>query len=60
MATERRDAKVLGVRLSTTELRMVEEMSEATGLSLSDIVRQAIRKEYASTTEAKRRPRKGK
>lgn len=51
---------MLGVRLSTTELRMVEEMSEATGLSLSDIVRQAIRKEYASTTEAKRRPRKGK
>ena len=37
----------VGVRLSPEEAAVVAQVSEETGLSASDIVRQAIRKTYA-------------
>lgn len=46
MATERRDAKVLGVRLSARELDMVDALTERCGLTASDVVRLLLRKEY--------------
>jgi hypothetical protein len=37
----------LGLRITKSEARMLEELSEATGLSMSDVVRMAIRREHA-------------
>ena len=46
---EKRDARVLGVRLSKIETHMIDALEEATGLSASNIVRHLIRKEYDAT-----------
>lgn len=37
----------LGLRVTKSEARMLEELSEVTGLSMSDVVRMAIRREHA-------------
>jgi hypothetical protein len=36
----------LGLRITKSEVRMLEELAEATGLSMSDVVRMAIRREH--------------
>jgi hypothetical protein len=37
----------VALRLTTEEARVVAEVSDETGLSVSDVVRQALRKAYA-------------
>lgn len=37
----------LGVRVTPTEVQMLGELSELTGLGMTDVIRQAIRREYA-------------
>jgi predicted DNA-binding protein len=37
----------MGIRLTPGEAKMLEALSEATGLTMSNVVRQAIRREYA-------------
>lgn len=44
--------KHLGVRLTPEEARVVSEVSEETGLSVSDVVRQAVRQAYAERFRA--------
>src|SRR6186713_2142093 len=36
----------LGLRITPSEVGMLEELSETTGLSMSDVVRMAIRREH--------------
>jgi Ribbon-helix-helix protein, copG family len=36
----------LGLRVTRTEVEMLNKLSEVTGLSMSDVVRMAIRREY--------------
>ncbi len=54
----------LNLRASPTEVRMLEELSEASGLAMSDIVRQLVRQEHEAMFEqrsgARRRRRVGK
>lgn len=38
--------KRLNVRFTPTEVDMIRTLSEETGLSMADIVRQAVRKEH--------------
>lgn len=37
----------LGLRVTPAELKMLEELSEATGLTMSNVVRLSIRREHA-------------
>lgn len=37
----------IGIRFTPSEARMLEELSELTGMGMTDIVRQAIRREYS-------------
>jgi hypothetical protein len=37
----------IGIRFTPTEASMVAELSELTGLSMTDVIRQAIRREYS-------------
>jgi hypothetical protein len=37
----------LGLRVAPSELKMLEALSEASGLSMSNVVRQLVRREYA-------------
>jgi hypothetical protein len=46
MVKERQTERA-AMRFTPTESRMLEELSELTGLSRTDVVRQAIRREYA-------------
>jgi hypothetical protein len=52
--------RTIGLRLTPEEDRVVSEVSDETGLSLSDVVRQAIRKAYADRFKAKpkRKPKR--
>jgi predicted CopG family antitoxin len=45
MAPEKRE-KFVGVRLSVSEERMLQKMADDEGLSLSDMLRQLIRRSY--------------
>ncbi len=45
MAPEKRE-KFVGVRLSESEERMLQSMADDEGLSLSDMLRQLIRRSY--------------
>lgn len=45
MAPEERTER-FGIRLSTTEVAMLDALAEATGLSASDVTRLAIRDAY--------------
>jgi len=49
----------LQMRIAATEKRMLVELSEASGLSMADVVRQAIRREYVSAGPFKRKGRRG-
>src|SRR5690349_5856382 len=37
----------VGMRFTPSEVAMLEALSEATGLTMSNVVRQAVRREYA-------------
>jgi uncharacterized protein (DUF1778 family) len=37
----------IGLRVTKSEAKMLEALSEATGLSMSDVLRMAIRREHA-------------
>jgi uncharacterized protein (DUF1778 family) len=37
----------MGLRVTKSEAKMLEQLSEATGLSMSDVLRMAIRREHA-------------
>jgi hypothetical protein len=37
----------IGVRVTPTEVQMLAELCEITGLGMTDVIRQAIRREYA-------------
>lgn len=45
MVKEAQDQR-LGLRVTRTEVEMLSKLSEVTGLSMSDVVRMAIRREY--------------
>jgi len=40
----------IGLRVTKSEAKMLEKLSEETGLSMSDVLRMAIRREYAERT----------
>lgn len=44
----------VALRMTTEEAQVVHEVSDETGLSVSDVVRQAIRKAYAEKFAAVR------
>ncbi|MEO7035595.1 MAG: hypothetical protein ABI548_16845 [Polyangiaceae bacterium] len=46
MVKERQTERI-GIRFTPGEARMLAELSELTGMGMTDIVRQAIRREYA-------------
>lgn len=46
MATEQK-SEAFFVRMGPTEVKMLEQLAERTGLSRSDVVRQLIRREHA-------------
>lgn len=48
----------LGIRITKSEARMLEQLSETTGLSMSDVVRMAIRREYAERIGKAPKPRR--
>jgi hypothetical protein len=51
----------VALRMSEAEARVVSEVSAETGLSVSDVIRQALRKAYAEKFTApatKKRPKK--
>jgi hypothetical protein len=54
----------LGVRVTPTEVQMLAELSELTGLGMTDVIRQAVRREYSEKfgrplpLTKKRQPRK--
>jgi hypothetical protein len=37
----------IGIRFTPSEAKMLAKLSERTGLSMTDVIRQAIRKTYA-------------
>lgn len=43
----------IGIRLTPEEARVVSELADETGLSASDVVRQALRLAYAERFKAK-------
>jgi hypothetical protein len=60
MAKEQQTERT-AMRFTPTEARMLEELSELTGMTKTDIVRQAIRREYADRIgEAPKATRKPK
>ena len=57
MSTTERD-KSLRVRVSDAELRMVQELGDAEGITASDYVRLFIRRAYAEKFGEKKPPKK--
>jgi hypothetical protein len=51
MVKELQSARI-AIRFTPTEAEMLSELSEATGMSMTDVVRQAIRREYAEKVGA--------
>ena len=57
--------KVVNLRISPSEFQMLEQLSEDTGLPMSAVVRQLVRKEHAAKygetpepSRAKRKPKR--
>lgn len=52
----------IGLRVTPAEAKMLAELAEATGLSMSDVLRQSIRREHAERfgeqPTTKKRPKK--
>ena len=59
MAKEQQTERT-AMRFTPTEARMLEELSELTGMTKTDIVRQAIRREYAERIGAPPRVKRTK
>lgn len=57
MAPDERN-KHLGVRLTPEEARVVSDVAAETGLSASDVVRQALRQVYADRFKAFAKPKR--
>jgi predicted DNA-binding protein len=61
MAPEQKSKKLL-IRFAPTELQMLIQLSERTGLTKADVVRQLIRREHSDTIgvapKPKRKPKK--
>ena len=55
MASEERTERV-ALRMAPTEATMLRELAEEDGLSISDILRQLVRREYAAR-HGKRKPK---
>jgi hypothetical protein len=55
--TGERKTKQMQMRVTATEKRMLSWISEATGLSMADVLRQAIRREHALSFGKRRAPR---
>lgn len=55
--TERARTKMLNVRMTDLEYSLLEELAEAIGMSLSDVVRQLIRREHATRLPAPKKPK---
>jgi uncharacterized protein YmfQ (DUF2313 family) len=53
MANEQK-SEAFFVRMGPTEVKLLEQLSEKTGLSRSDVVRQLIRREHAQVVGKKR------
>ena len=47
----------LGLRVTRSEAKMLAELSEVTGLSMSDVVRLAIRREHSERFAAAPKPK---
>ena len=50
--------RFVGLRMTPQEGRVVEELAEETGLSMSDIVRMAVRKAYAPRFKRAKKPKR--
>jgi hypothetical protein len=48
----------LSIRITKSEVRMLAELSETTGLSMSDVVRMAVRREHAERVGQAPKPKK--
>lgn len=48
----------IGLRVTKAEAKMLEELSEASGLSMSDVLRMAIRREHAEKFGAAPKPKR--
>lgn len=49
-----KQTRVLRVLLSKTEKRMLQELSAGTGLTMSSVIRQAIRRSHADGRQEKK------
>lgn len=49
--------KLFNVRVADNEMTMIRELSEAYGLSLSDTIRQLVRRAHAELSHDKQRKR---
>jgi hypothetical protein len=47
----------IGLRVTPSEAKMLAELAEETGLSMSDVVRQLVRREHAEKFEQAPRPK---
>lgn len=56
MAPEQK-SEAFFIRMGPTEIRMLLELSDKTGLSRSDVIRQLIRREHAEVFGDEPRPR---
>lgn len=59
MVKERQTERT-AMRFTPSEVQMLEELSELTGLTKTDVVRQAIRREYAERIGAPSKPKRNK
>jgi uncharacterized protein (DUF1778 family) len=50
--------KMLNIRISDDEDRMLKALAEYTGLSISDVIRQYIRRAFAEAFPPTKRPKK--
>jgi hypothetical protein len=50
----------IGIRFTPSEAKMLAELSERTGLSMTDVIRQAIRREHAERVGELPTPKKPK
>lgn len=52
--------RMLNVRVADIEMTMLQQLAEETGLSVSDVVRQLIRKAHSEAGFARAKPRRKK
>jgi antitoxin component of RelBE/YafQ-DinJ toxin-antitoxin module len=57
---ERTRTRMLNVRVADLEMTMLQQLAEEIGLSVSDVVRQLIRKAHSEAGLARAKPRRKK